>query len=209
MPVIIRIDFMNRFMKPATAAGFLGFLTLLLLAGCSARTEKQTPPEVKPTITQFYSSTPVIAKGSPALLCYGVEGAAKVSLDPPVEKLSPSLTRCFEVRPANTTKYTLKAESAGGAAAEQSAVVTVGGAAPKLLDATVDKASAKAGEAITVCWKAQNATKVVAAPGKYMRGGRPENDCIVDHPRSTTTYRVSVYNEVGLEDSAEVKVEVK
>ena len=35
-----------------------------------------------------------------------------VRLDPPVEKVWPAVTRCFEVTPDRSTRYTLTAESA-------------------------------------------------------------------------------------------------
>ena len=45
-------------------------------------------------------------------LCYGVVNANEVRLDPPVEKVWPSLSRCFDVAPTKTTHYTLSAEGA-------------------------------------------------------------------------------------------------
>jgi hypothetical protein len=63
-------------------------------------------------IVQFYASTGTIARGGKALLCYGVLNAKMVRLDPPVEKVWPSMSRCFDVRPDGTTHYTLTAEGA-------------------------------------------------------------------------------------------------
>jgi hypothetical protein len=54
----------------------------------------------------------VISHGGKALLCYGVVNSTAVKIDPPVESVWPSLTRCFEVTPAKTTRYTLTAEDA-------------------------------------------------------------------------------------------------
>ena len=42
----------------------------------------------------------------------GVVNAKEVRLDPPVEKVWPSMSRCFDVAPANTPHYTLTAEAA-------------------------------------------------------------------------------------------------
>jgi hypothetical protein len=64
------------------------------------------------TIAQFYSSNAAIAQGGKARLCYGVVNAKEVRLDPPADKVWPSLSRCFDVAPARTTHYTLTAEGA-------------------------------------------------------------------------------------------------
>jgi hypothetical protein len=66
--------------------------------------------EVK--ILQFYTGTGTIAKGGKALLCYGVVNATAVRLDPAVESVWPAMSRCFDVAPARSTRYTLTAESA-------------------------------------------------------------------------------------------------
>ena len=62
-------------------------------------------------ILDFYG-TPAISRGEAALLCYSVVNAKSVRLDPPVEDVWPSLSRCFNVSPAKTTRYTFAAESA-------------------------------------------------------------------------------------------------
>ena len=76
-------------------------------------------------ILQFYASGGEIAAGQKALLCYGVVNATAVKLDPPMESVWPSVSRCFEVKPAKTTRYTLTAEDAGGATASESVQVVV------------------------------------------------------------------------------------
>src|SRR4051812_31907380 len=183
----------------------------MALAGCSGQKQQAATRSAEPRvrITQFYTSTPVIPKGESGRLCYGVEGATAVRLDPPVEELKPSLTRCFEVKPAADTTYTLTAEDRNGNKVTQTATVTLGGAAPKLVDTSVNKASARAGEEITVCWTAKNATSVKAGPGKFLRGGVAAKDCVIDHPTRTTTYNVTVSNAQGLQDTAAVTVQVK
>jgi hypothetical protein len=63
-------------------------------------------------ILQFYTAAPKIAPGAKALLCYSVINATAVRLDPPVEKVWPAMSRCFDVTPARNTLYTLTAEGA-------------------------------------------------------------------------------------------------
>jgi hypothetical protein len=86
------------------------------------RRTSTTTPQVEPDpmarfgnnvkILQFYASSREIAAGGKATLCYGVVNATTVRLDPPVEKVWPALSRCFEVTPAKSTRYTLTAEGA-------------------------------------------------------------------------------------------------
>jgi hypothetical protein len=63
-------------------------------------------------ILGFYTKQREIDSHQEALVCYGVVNAAAVRLDPPVEKVWPAVTRCFQVTPAKSTRYTLTAESA-------------------------------------------------------------------------------------------------
>jgi hypothetical protein len=61
-------------------------------------------------ILQFYTGAREIAPDQKALVCYGVVNATAVRLDPPVERVWPAVSRCFEVAPARSTRYTLTAE---------------------------------------------------------------------------------------------------
>lgn len=65
-------------------------------------------------ILSFYASPAVIRRGQKALLCYGVNNATSVSIDPPVGAIAPSLSRCVEVRPSSTTSFTLTASDSRG-----------------------------------------------------------------------------------------------
>ncbi len=71
-------------------------------------------------ITNFYASPGVIRPGVPANLCYGVNGATKVRIEPPVGEVWPSLQHCLQVSPSQNTEYKLFAEDdAGHTATEQ------------------------------------------------------------------------------------------
>jgi len=76
-------------------------------------------------ILQFYTSRGGIAGGQKALLCYGVVNATSVRLDPPDEKVWPAVSRCFAVKPAKTTRYTLTAEGADHTSVSESVEVVV------------------------------------------------------------------------------------
>ncbi len=76
-------------------------------------------------ILSFYASPGLIRRGEKALVCYGVANAKAVRLDPAVERVWPSASRCFTVVPDRETRYTLTAEDAGGHTATQSFVLQV------------------------------------------------------------------------------------
>jgi len=76
-------------------------------------------------ILQFYTGARDIAPGEKALVCYGVVNATALRLDPPVENVWPALSRCFEVTPVKSTRYTLTAEGAEHATVSQSIEIAV------------------------------------------------------------------------------------
>ena len=187
---------------------FFGISLLLANYGCARRgsSEKEETPSVK--ITQFYAAKPAIPKGETGLLCYGVQGATKVRVEPPVEQLSPALTRCFEVKPETTNTYTLVAEGRDGTTVRQTATIQVGAARPQLFDLSISKQKIKRGEEVAFCFQSRNATGVRGSPGKFARGGAPGKDCLIDRPEKTTTYTITVNNAQDLTDTASITVEV-
>jgi len=60
-------------------------------------------------ILNFYGPREVLPAGK-AVVCYGVVNAIAVRLDPPVERLWPALSRCFEVKPVQSVRYIITAE---------------------------------------------------------------------------------------------------
>lgn len=99
------------------------------------RRTSATAPQVEPDpmarygdsvkILQFYTSTREIEAGGKASLCYGVVNARAVRLDPPVEKVWPAVTRCLDVSPAKSTRYTLTAEGAKQTTVSESIEIAV------------------------------------------------------------------------------------
>jgi hypothetical protein len=76
-------------------------------------------------ILSFYASPGLIRRGEKALVCYGVANAKSVRLEPAVERVWPSTSRCFPVTPERETRYTLTAEDGAGRTATQSFVLQV------------------------------------------------------------------------------------
>lgn len=70
-------------------------------------------------ILGFDARPGVIRRGAHATLCYGVNGAKTVRLNPAVEEVWPALTHCVEVSPRKDTEYTLTAEDGGGHSVSQ------------------------------------------------------------------------------------------
>jgi hypothetical protein len=73
----------------------------------------------------FYANPPAIRAGGRTLLCYGVANAVSVGIEPSVDALSPSISRCVEVRPVRNTEYKLTATGRNGERVSASAKVDV------------------------------------------------------------------------------------
>jgi hypothetical protein len=65
-------------------------------------------------IMLFYAVPPVVAKGGETKLCYSVANATSVKIEPGVEAIKPSLSRCEPVTPVRSTTYTLSASDDKG-----------------------------------------------------------------------------------------------
>ena len=76
-------------------------------------------------IMLFYASPPVVARGGSTQLCYSVSNATSVKIEPGVEAIKPSLSRCEPVKPVRSTTYTLSASDDKGHNASQKLDVVV------------------------------------------------------------------------------------
>jgi hypothetical protein len=65
-------------------------------------------------IKDFYGVPGIIHRGEKAQLCYSVLNSERVRIEPPVENVWPSLSRCVDVMPKKDTTYKLIAEDAKG-----------------------------------------------------------------------------------------------
>src|SRR5580700_9994345 len=105
---------------------FVATLIVLECVSCGSGTAPPTAspapkPKAEPVkITQFYAADPKIPKGLKGSLCYGVEHASKVELTPAVDDVWPSPTRCIEIAPKQSTRYTLTAYGDDGSRVSQS-----------------------------------------------------------------------------------------
>jgi hypothetical protein len=190
-----------------TWRGAAAALAACALGACSRAPVKPAPSVADGVrIINFYATAPQLARGEKELLCYGVENAKTVWLEPPRQELSAALSRCVEVEPRETTTYTLTAHDAGGKRATQQVTVTLGAAKAKIIEVKVSSLEIAKGDPVSICWKAQNA-KVKVAPLIAPQSAMP--NCVVDAPKKTTTYTVTATGVGGDEDQEKVTVRVK
>ncbi len=76
-------------------------------------------------ILAFYATPPQVRRGDRVQLCYAVANAVSVKIDPEVEALRPSYSRCVDVFPRKSTTFTLSAVDAAGNTKTASAEVRV------------------------------------------------------------------------------------
>ena len=76
-------------------------------------------------IVTFYAAPSAVKRGAHTDLCYGVAGAKTVKLEPVVDEVWPSMSRCVQASPRATTQYTLTAEDSDGLSASKSVTVRV------------------------------------------------------------------------------------
>ena len=78
--------------------------------------------EVGPAQPRFLllaTSNKQLSRGGQLALCYGVQNAVSVRLDPPGTPLPPSAKTCIQFRPPASAQYTLTATSAEGLTAQE------------------------------------------------------------------------------------------
>lgn len=180
-----------------------------LLAGRPASTSVGAPDGgagVK--IEQFYARSGQITDAENTVICYGVRNARSVRLDPPVERLTPSLTRCFSVEPKEDTTYTLTAEGADGTADSASFRLMVKPAPPVFRMLAVSDKAVPRGEVVTVCYGVERATGVRMEPGGMNLPAGMKN-CIRFYPRQTAEYTLIASGAAGQEQKERFKIAVK
>ena len=107
-----------------TATGAGGEATEKLAVQVLPPRKKQAKPAKLPLITTFLADHSTIAKGEKATLCYALENATSVTVDPPVVDLEP-FGRCFTVVPEKTTTYRLSATGKQGKKEQRELTITV------------------------------------------------------------------------------------
>ena len=129
--------FRLREMKRTLAVAAISALYILFVFGKRWWDARETaPPPPSSQVHQAYAGNELkvlnflaqpgaIRRGEPALLCYGVLNAVSVTIEPKIEDLKPSLSRCLEVRPQRTTEYKLEARGKLGNAVRATVPIEV------------------------------------------------------------------------------------
>ncbi|HZU26799.1 MAG TPA: hypothetical protein VFA04_14835 [Bryobacteraceae bacterium] len=76
-------------------------------------------------IVSFTATPAAVRAGERVALCYGVNNAKTVRIDPAVQGVWPALSRCVDVHPRRSTEYTITAEDAAGHSASEKLTVVV------------------------------------------------------------------------------------
>jgi hypothetical protein len=188
----------------------LALLVLLVLSGCGSpppppvREPLARETEAAPVrILQFYAAPSIVAPGQSASVCYGVENADAVRLEPEVEPIKPAFSRCVAVTPRRDTEYTLIA-TGGASEVRRSVRVQVragmaaprpGGetvpaepapAGPRIHSFTANPAEIEAGQSVMLCFRVDG-ERVELQPGNINLGGARVG-CYHVSPRQTTEY---------------------
>jgi len=188
----------------------------LLAAACGGGSPERPaagpPPATAPPaprILQFYAAPGLVTPGDRALLCYGVEFAASVRLEPPVREIRPAITRCIPVNPRRTTTYTLVATGESGETVSRSVEVSVQATAaparprpeperpgvPRVLSFTAEPEEVARGGLSTLCFQSENGRAELLPPVQAL--GQTTRGCFAVSPTATTTYILIVTSPDG------------
>lgn len=159
-------------------------------------------------IVQFYAGSGEIARGEHVSVCYGVENARAVRLDPAIEQLEPSLNRCFSVSPQQTTTFKLTATGQDGCEVSKSFTVRVGPAQPRIVSVDLSSAGVKRGEPFTMCVQVENASSVRVEPLGWSLPASGKRICKTWFPPRTMKYTLIVSGANGRKDQEAFTVKV-
>lgn len=167
--------------------------------------------EVK--ILQFYARDGNLSQGSPTVLCYGVVNARSVRIEPPVEGVTPALSRCVEVAPVKDTRYTLTAEGEDGRVIRESFLLPVRADQATLPRITSFRISSHKTEGtrqiFVLAFADQNGEDISIDPPVFPTlHGAPGGQFAVS-PDKTTTYTLTVTGKFGHKASKSLTVEVQ
>lgn len=160
-------------------------------------------------IIMFYGTPPVLLKGETASICFGVQNAASVRIEPPIATLRPTLNRCLEASPAADTRYTLTARDASGHEVSESFVLKVSrpaAPAPRIEYFRVDQSSStKDGKLYKLCFAASNAELVSIEPPAFPPR-KLALGCFPALPTKATGYTLTVTGAGGRQVSKSLTI---
>jgi hypothetical protein len=185
----------------------------LAISGCSQAPAPAPKSAGKPAaevkILQFYASAGEVEQGTPITICYGVENARAVRIEPPVESLRPAISRCFSVTPDRGATYTLVAEGSDGKTTTATFRIKVKGrtaASSDLIQMFGSNSSQiQSGQPVTLCYTVEDATSLRIEPGvqtiKDLHSG-----CVLVRPNESTVYTLTANAADGRTDSRKLPI---
>lgn len=159
-------------------------------------------------ILSFYATAGEIRDGDPEIICYGVQNARAVRLEPPLEQLTPALTRCFWAEPHRNSQYKLVAEGFDGRQVSESFKVRVKPALPSILFFAVSHKEIVRGDAVTLCYGVAHTDSVELAPIGWSLAPVAKN-CARFYPKITHNYTLVARGVEGSTDQERFTVKVK
>jgi hypothetical protein len=159
-------------------------------------------------IPWFYANTGALVRGQQAVICYGVENATAVWLEPPVEQLAPTYNRCFAVVPERTTAYTLHALGEQGEVASASFSIAVTPPSPSILFVSVSAKQIRRGDPWTFCYGVRHATGVMLEP-LGLKLPTVERRCTRFYPARSADFTLVATDELGRSERETVSLVVR
>jgi hypothetical protein len=159
-------------------------------------------------IVSFYSATGEISRGDAATICYSVVNAKSVRVEPPVEDLKPSISRCFPASPEQTTSYTLYADGRDGSSATATFAIQVNPPPPRIEMLTISAKEIKRGQPFDMCYSTKNVKAMHLEP-PAVPVSPAEKMCFHWYPARTTNYVLTAVGDAGRKDTLSFSVAVK
>jgi NB-ARC domain len=178
----------------------LAVVTILLLVGLFWKW-KSEPPVVPPKIASFSVNPLAIPANGEAQLCYEVENADSVRIEPNIGERKPASKECLSVTPSETLTYTLTAYAADGTTTSQTVTLNVEPlpAQAEIVQFRVDRQDGPGGPndvQFRLCYEVRNAAHAeIDNNGGSVVLNRPH--CQPITPQQTTTYTLSATGPDG------------
>jgi hypothetical protein len=178
-----------------------------------ARHHRETAPgaSAKGTavkITQFYPRVWSMPDTDHNTICYGVENAKSVRLEPPIANVWPTVNRCFWAEARQDTTYKLIAEGFDGTSTSESFSIHVTPTPPSITFMAVSHKEIQKGDAVTVCYGVANTKTVKLQPINWPLPAIAKN-CVRFYPPASLNYKLIATGAGGEVDSDRFSVKVR
>jgi hypothetical protein len=178
-----------------------------------ARHHRETAPgaSAKGTavkITQFYPRVWSMPHTDHNTICYGVENAKNVRLEPPIANVWPTVNRCFWAEARQDTTYKLIAEGFDGTSTSESFSIHVTPTPPSITFMAVSHKEIQKGDAVTVCYGVANTKTVKLQPINWPLPAIAKN-CVRFYPPASLNYKLIATGAGGEVDSDRFSVKVR